>query len=109
MLLKALESTNHISIAELRMIKKLLPFILFFTVIGVYAQKNKTTEIWGHIRDSFTQASIRDVKVTQMTADGATNPPQYWQEPYGQPSPFGHAAVRKGQSYSPRNVCRNPE
>lgn len=69
MLLKVLESTNHISIAELRMIKKLLPFILFFTVIGVYAQKNKTTEIWGHIRDSFTQASIRDVKVTLMTAD----------------------------------------
>lgn len=69
MLLKVLESIDHISIAELRMIKKLLPFILFFTVIGVYAQKNKTTEIWGHIRDSFTQASIRDVKVTLMTAD----------------------------------------
>lgn len=51
------------------MIRKILPFILFFSVLGVYAQKNKTTDIWGHIRDSFTQASIRDVKMTLMTAD----------------------------------------
>ncbi len=41
----------------------------FFCCIMAQAQKNKTTDIWGHIRDSFTQASIRDVKVTLMTAD----------------------------------------
>ena len=51
------------------MTRKILVILLLFAANFSLAQKDRTTEIWGHIRDSFTQASIRDVKVTLMTAD----------------------------------------
>ncbi len=39
------------------------------TAVAQSAKKERTLALWGHVRDSFTKAAIKDVKITLMDAD----------------------------------------
>ncbi len=39
------------------------------TAVAQSAKKEHTLVLWGHVRDSFTKAAIKDVKITLMDAD----------------------------------------
>ena len=41
----------------------------FLKEASVSQKKDRTTVLWGHVRDSFTKVGIKDVKITLMTAD----------------------------------------
>lgn len=41
----------------------------FLKEASVSQKKDRTTVLWGHVRDSFTKVGIKGVKVTLMTAD----------------------------------------